>query len=63
MIHVVDAATWRISLLERAIAVRDCTSFGLPEWVRVAVRTPAENERLVEALVAVRATRADEVAG
>jgi histidinol-phosphate aminotransferase len=63
MIHVGDAARWRIGLLERGIAVRDCTSFGLPEWIRVAVRTPEENRRLMETLVDVRSRRADEVAG
>jgi len=34
------------------ILVRDCTSFGLPSGIRVAVRTHAENEQLVEALSA-----------
>jgi threonine-phosphate decarboxylase len=39
--------------LERnGILVRDCTSFGLPECIRIAVRTHEENIRLVEALVA-----------
>ena len=32
------------------ILVRDCTSFGLPTCIRVAVRTRAENDLLVEAL-------------
>ncbi|WP_435101354.1 threonine-phosphate decarboxylase CobD [Halarchaeum sp. P4] len=36
---------------ERGVAVRDATTFrGLDSHVRVAVRTPAENDRLVEAL-------------
>ena len=34
------------------ILVRDCTSFGLPSSIRVAVRTRDENMRLVEALSA-----------
>ncbi len=34
------------------ILVRDCTSFGLPTSIRVAVRTHAENEQFVEALSA-----------
>lgn len=34
------------------ILVRDCTSFGLPTSIRVAVRTREENARLVEALSA-----------
>jgi len=32
------------------ILVRDCTSFGLPTCIRIAVRTRAENRILVEAL-------------
>jgi len=38
---------------EHAIRIRDCTSFGLPGHVRVAARTPAENNALVTALEAV----------
>jgi threonine-phosphate decarboxylase len=34
----------------RDILVRDCTSFGLPHCIRVAVRTHKENRILVEAL-------------
>ena len=37
---------------EHAIRVRDCASFGLPGHVRVAARTPAENNLLVAALEA-----------
>jgi threonine-phosphate decarboxylase len=32
------------------ILVRDCTSFGLPSFIRIAVRTREENRILVEAL-------------
>ena len=38
----------RLALM--GILVRDCTSFGLPEAIRVAVRTREENERFIEAL-------------
>ncbi|HEX2189619.1 MAG TPA: histidinol-phosphate transaminase [Longimicrobiaceae bacterium] len=37
---------------EHAIRVRDCASFGLPGHVRVAARTPPENNALVTALEA-----------
>jgi threonine-phosphate decarboxylase len=39
----------RMRLLRHGCLVRDCASFGLPEWVRVAPRQPAENARLIEA--------------
>lgn len=54
MVRVGDAGAVRLALLPRGIAVRDCTSFGLTEYIRVGVRTPPENARLVEALTAVR---------
>ncbi len=49
-----DARPVAQALLERGIRVRDCTSFGLPGHVRVAVRTPGENEALVRAVQAIR---------
>lgn len=39
-------------LLRKGILVRDCHSFGLPQSIRVAVRTREENVLLVEALSA-----------
>lgn len=37
------------ALRARGIRVRDCTSFGLPDRVRIATRTPADNQKLIEA--------------
>lgn len=37
-------------LLRKGVLVRDCHSFGLPESIRVAVRTREENVLLLEAL-------------
>jgi histidinol-phosphate aminotransferase len=38
-------------LLERhELLVRDCTSFGLPDFIRVAARPAADAERLIDAL-------------
>jgi len=48
--RVGDAPRLRASLLARGICVRDCTSFGLPQYMRVAVRTIPECQRLVVAL-------------
>jgi len=39
-------------LLEKGILVRDCTSFGIPNAIRIAVRTHEENEQLIGALAA-----------
>jgi threonine-phosphate decarboxylase len=39
-------------LAARGILVRDCTSFGLPAFIRIAVRTRDENQALIEALAA-----------
>lgn len=42
----------RERLAVRAVAVRDCASFGLPGWARVAVPDAAGLERLADALEA-----------
>jgi histidinol-phosphate/aromatic aminotransferase/cobyric acid decarboxylase-like protein len=45
------AAQARQHLLDRShILVRDCTSFGMPEWIRIAARTPEENDILIAAI-------------
>jgi histidinol-phosphate aminotransferase len=51
LLPVHAAAAWQAALLARDILVRDCTSFGLPQHIRIAARQPAENARLVAALV------------
>jgi histidinol-phosphate aminotransferase len=51
LVRVPDAAQLRERLLARhRILVRDCASFGLPGHIRIAVRPPADCQRLVEAL-------------
>lgn len=55
LLPVGDAVRVRAMLLRRGLLVRDCTSFGLPGHVRISARARADNARLVEALVAVRA--------
>ena len=49
LVEVGNAAATRAGLLQGGMLVRDCTSFGLPAFVRVATRRPEENERLVAA--------------
>ena len=50
LIEVGDARAIRQQLLTRHILVRDCTSFGLPQYMRVATRQRSEWQQLVHAL-------------
>jgi len=50
LVDVGDAAAFRLRLLRHGLAVRDCTSFGLPSYVRIAARGADECGRLVEAI-------------
>lgn len=51
MLFLTDPADRIVSRLgERSIVVRDCTSFGLPGYIRIGTRRADENKRLVEAL-------------
>jgi histidinol-phosphate aminotransferase len=50
LMKVGNAGKFRQSLLKYGIMVRDCTSFGLPEYVRIAPRTRPECERLIAAI-------------
>lgn len=47
MFRVSDAALFRRDLLKKGILVRDCTSFGLPQYVRIAPRTMPECLKLI----------------
>jgi histidinol-phosphate aminotransferase len=50
LVAVNNAAVFRSRLLAQGLLVRDCTSFGLPEHVRIAAHRPAANERLLMAI-------------
>ena len=49
-VHVGDATGVNEGLLRQGVIVRPVAGYGLPEWVRVSVGLPEENERFLEAL-------------
>lgn len=51
--RVGDGAAFRRALMGEGCCVRDCASFGLPEYVRIAVRTVPECKKLVSAIARV----------
>ena len=54
LFRVGRAAEVRLALLKgHGVCVRDCASFGLPEYIRVGVRNMDDNRRLAEALARV----------
>ena len=48
--QVGDAARVYDSLLRQGVIVRPVANYGLPEWLRITVGLPAENERFLAAL-------------
>lgn len=54
LVDVGDARKFRRELLERRILVRDCSSFGLPQYVRIAPRTLTECQMLVASIRELR---------
>jgi len=50
LLPVGDGQALRRRLLRRGIQVRDCASFGLPAYVRIAARRPDDNQKLITAL-------------
>ena len=50
LVRVGNAQAFRAALLRHGIQVRDCTSFGLPEYVRIAPRTMPECQRLIDTI-------------
>jgi histidinol-phosphate aminotransferase len=58
LVHVGDAAAVNAFLMQRGVIVRPVANYGLPEWLRVTVGLPAENDRFLEVLdAALQATR------
>lgn len=50
LVDVGNAYSVRQQLLTRKMLVRDCTSFGLPQYIRVATRPQSEWQQLLTAL-------------
>jgi histidinol-phosphate aminotransferase len=50
LVKVGNAKRLRYELLEHGMCVRDCSSFGLPEFIRVGVRTLPECMHLISVL-------------
>jgi histidinol-phosphate aminotransferase len=50
LVRVGSAGRFRSSLLKHRIQVRDCTSFGLPEYIRLSPRTLPECVKLITAI-------------
>ncbi len=54
LVKVTSAQYFRSALLRYGILVRDCTSFGLPQYVRIAARTMPECQKLLSAIREMR---------
>ncbi len=52
--EVGDAAALRDRLARRGLFVRDCASFGLPDCIRIGLRTVADCQRLTAAIAETR---------
>jgi len=54
LVRVGDGKTFRSALLRHGILVRDCASFGLPEYIRIAPRTMPECQKLIATIQALK---------
>ncbi len=59
LLHVDDAIRVRESLLEEGMVVRDCQSFGLTGYLRIAVLDQASNQQLSSALARLTNPKCD----
>lgn len=53
MVQVGEAAALRDKLMRRGFFVRDCASFGLPDYIRIGIRALPDCQRLVQAVTEV----------
>ena len=50
LVKVGDAAGVNLKLLKAGVIVRPVANYGLPEWLRISVGLPEENEAFLAAL-------------
>jgi histidinol-phosphate aminotransferase len=50
LVRVGDGHAFRAELLEHGCGVRDCASFGLPEYIRIGIRSLEDCQQLVSAI-------------
>jgi histidinol-phosphate aminotransferase len=48
--EVGDAPSYRDKLARKGMFVRDCTSFGLPEYIRIGIRSLPDCQRLIQVM-------------
>ena len=53
LVKVGDAAQVNLELLKRGVIVRPVKGDGLPEWLRVSIGLPHENQKFIDALTAI----------
>jgi histidinol-phosphate aminotransferase len=56
LVKVGDAARINLELLKRGVIVRPVAGDGLPEWLRVSIGLPHENQTFLDALTAILKT-------
>ena len=57
LLPVESGAQFRSTLMEKGIQVRNCASFGLPGYVRIATRRPEENSKLLDVIESTKITK------
>jgi len=53
LVNVINATVWHDNLMRLGLFVRDCSSFGLPEFIRIGIRSMADCQRLLEGMETV----------
>lgn len=54
LVHVGEGTRWFDALQRRGVIVRPLVPYSLPEWIRITVGTPQQNERVLAELARLR---------